>query len=81
MSSAVFDRIRTAAADLLDVAPDRIGPETCPQDLEAWDSVMHLNLVLALEQQFEIEFSPEEIEGMKSVGAIAEIVEEKTGGR
>lgn len=81
MNDAIFERVRTATADALNVPPQRIHPETCPQEMEAWDSVMHLNLVLALEQQFDIEFSPEEIERMKSVGAIAGIVEEKTGGR
>ncbi len=81
MNDAIFERVRTAAAVVLDVPAQRITSETCPQEIEAWDSVAHLNLVLALEQQFEIEFSPEAIEGMKNVGAITGIVAGKTGGR
>ena len=44
-----------------------------------WDSVEHLNLILALEMQFGIEFEPEEIEQMKSIGQIALLVESKAG--
>jgi acyl carrier protein len=39
--------------------------------------MQHLNLVLAVEEQFNIQLSPEEIEQMRSVGQIAQIVEQK----
>ena len=38
---------------------------------------MHLNLVLAIEEQFEVQLSPEEIEGMHSIGEAAAMLEKK----
>jgi acyl carrier protein len=39
--------------------------------------MQHLNLVLALEEKFGLQLDPEEIEQMKSVGAVAALVEKK----
>ena len=64
-------------ADIFNLAPDQIRAETSPDTVEGWDSIQHLNLVLALEQQFEIQFTPEEIEQLLSVQLIADLVTEK----
>ena len=79
ISMSILDQVRTAAADVLRVPPERITEESTPEDIESWDSVEHLNLILALETQFGIEFEPEEIERMKSIGKIALLVESKAG--
>jgi acyl carrier protein len=79
ISMSIFDQVRTAAADVLRVAPERITEASTPEDIESWDSVEHLNLILALETQFGIEFEPEEIDRMKSIGQIALLVESKAG--
>jgi acyl carrier protein len=76
---SVFEQVRMAAADVLQVAPDKITVATTPEQIETWDSVQHLNLILALEMQFGIEFEPEEIDQMKSIGEIASLVESKAG--
>ena len=79
ISMSIFDQVRTAAADVLRVPPERITAASTPENIESWDSVEHLNLILALETQFGIEFEPEEIERMKSIGQIALLVESKAG--
>ncbi len=76
---SIFDQVRTAAADVLRVPPERITEASTPENIESWDSVEHLNLILVLEAQFNIEFEPEEIERMKSIGQIALLVESKAG--
>ena len=43
----------------------------------AWDSVAHLNLVLSIEQEFGLQFSPEDFMKMKSVGAIKRVLAER----
>jgi acyl carrier protein len=45
--------------------------------VEAWDSVQHLNLVLALEGKYGIQFEAEEMEGMKNLGRIAALLGSK----
>jgi acyl carrier protein len=77
--SPTFERVREVAADVLQLRPDRINPQTSPQQVESWDSVQHLTLVLALEQAFEVELTPEEIEGMHSIEGIVAVLEAKLG--
>ncbi len=64
-------------ADVLNLPFDQVKPDLSPQNAEGWDSVQHLNLVLAIEQAMGISFAPEDIEKMQSVGEIVEIVREK----
>ncbi len=77
MNPAVFDQIRMMASDLFGVPAERIRASSSPETLENWDSVQHLNLVLALEEKFGLQLSPEEIEQMKSVGDTAKLIETK----
>ena len=77
MTSTVLDQIRTIASDLFAVPAEQITPASTPETIEAWDSIQHLNLVLALEEKFSVQLSPEEIEEMKSIGAVAKVVEGK----
>jgi len=74
LSSTVFDQIRTMASDLFATPPDRITSSSSPETVEAWDSVQHLNLVLALEEKFHLLLLPEEIEQMKTIGDVVKLV-------
>jgi acyl carrier protein len=71
------ERVVRIAADVFGVSADAIGPASSPDTIEAWDSLHHLNLVLALEQEFAVQFTPEEIEQMLSIELAAALVEEK----
>ena len=79
MAENIEQRVVRVAADLFNLAPEEIGLNSSPQQIEVWDSMQHLNLVLALEQEFEIQFGPEQIERMKSIGEIVRFVEEMSG--
>jgi acyl carrier protein len=79
MNAQIFDRVRGIAADILQLDPSSVTLDSSPQSVESWDSVQHLNLVLALEEQFGIQFEPEEMDGMKNIGAIADLVTRKNG--
>jgi acyl carrier protein len=73
----VFEEIRVMASDLFGVPVEQITAASSPQTIENWDSIQHLNLVLAVEEKFSVQLSPEEIEEMKSVGETAKLVESK----
>jgi acyl carrier protein len=77
LTAAVFDQIRTMASDLFGVPVERITADSSPQTLEAWDSIQHLNLVLAVEEKFGLQLSPEEIEQMTNIGETAKLIESK----
>ncbi len=74
---SIFEQVRGVAADLLGVPPERIMAESSPETLERWDSVQHLNLVLALEEKFGLHFNPEEMERMHNIAGIVSLVEDK----
>jgi len=54
-----------------------IAKELAISDCENWDSLRHLNLVVALEAAFEVSFEPEEIIQMKSIADIEKILRKK----
>jgi acyl carrier protein len=60
MSADLLDRIRTIAADTFDTPVEKINAESSPDSIEGWDSLTHLNFLLALEQSFDLELAPEE---------------------
>lgn len=81
MNPAVADRVRRITADVLEVPQDRILADSSSENVENWDSVHHLNLVLALEQEFGLQFEPEEIDEMNSVQYILVVLENKLASR
>jgi len=78
MNEAREKQVVQLIADVLNIPADQVTPDRSPQNVEGWDSVQHLNLVLALEQSLGIQLAPEEIEQMQSVGGILNIVRQKS---
>ncbi len=54
-------------------------PETTANDVEGWDSLSHVNLIMAVENRFNIRFNRKEVIGFKNVGDLARCVESKAG--
>jgi acyl carrier protein len=77
MTAPLLDRVRGIAADILQVPLAEVGPDSSPESIATWDSVHHLNLVLALEQEFNLQFEPEEIDQIGNVGQIVSLVSRK----
>ena len=77
MTSPFLPRVAQLAADIFSVPVEQLGPDSSPDNIENWDSIQHLNLVLALEQEFDVQFTPEEIEQLLSIELIAALLEEK----
>jgi acyl carrier protein len=77
MSRNLLDEVRGLAADVFAVEAKALNADSCPERVEAWDSVQHLNLVLALEARYGIQFEPEEMDRMKNLGMIVELLESK----
>lgn len=57
---------------------DAVSDELSQTNCDVWDSVNHLNLVLALEAEFGVTFEPEEIAAMQSLAAVEKILAAKT---
>lgn len=78
MTATTLNRVRQVASDIFAVPIESIGADSTMDAIEAWDSMQHLNLVLALEEKFDVHFSPEEMEEMRSLETIAAMLEAKT---
>ncbi len=57
-------------ADILDVKPAEITPGTVRDGHPTWDSFNHLRLMTAIEEEFGIQFSMDEIEGIETAGQL-----------
>lgn len=68
----VFEKLQDAMATTLQVPANKITPSTRDQDIGAWDSVAHVNLMMALEQTFDLYLDVEDFPKLNSVPAIME---------
>lgn len=73
----VVERVREIVSDLFQIPIEQVKLDSSPENIEAWESIQHLNLVLALEQELGVSFSPEEMATMLSVEEIARLISEK----
>lgn len=76
----MLKRVIKVVSQVMNVPADGISPESSPDTIGAWDSLKHMNLVLALEEEFAIAFTDEEIVDLLSVRIIAETLKEKGAG-
>lgn len=62
-------------AEVLQIPAARINDDLAMKDLDIWDSLKHMELIVGLEQAFDVEFTFDEIIAMKSVGEIQRVLE------
>jgi acyl carrier protein len=67
-------KLKEVIADIFDIEEDEISEEMTSDTFEKWDSLNHLRLVTALEGEFDISFTMDEINTMKSYPNIVELV-------
>jgi acyl carrier protein len=72
-----MDELDGIFVDLLKMTPDKIEDAMTMNDVAMWDSLRHMELITAVEQQFGLERTFEEIGTMQSIGAIRKLVAEK----
>jgi acyl carrier protein len=71
------ERIQEIVATIFNVPVETVNLESSPATIESWDSMGHLMLVLELEQQFDIQLGPEEVEKLSSVQNIVNMLQSK----
>ncbi len=67
---SVDDRLRAVVAAVFGVDGPALKDSDSPKTIAGWDSVAHLELIFALEAEFGVQFSADEIATLASVGAI-----------
>jgi len=77
MADDAFETFKRCAVEVLQVAPEQVTPEAkFADDLDA-DSLDLVELVMALEEAFDVEVPEEELEGIETVGQAFELVKGK----
>jgi acyl carrier protein len=78
VSSGIFSSVKSIMADVFDIDDTGITLDTSAKDIEEWDSLSHIRLIVAVERKFKIKFKNSEIESLQSVGDLAALIETKT---
>jgi acyl carrier protein len=55
-------------------------PELAAKDVDGWDSLTHIRLLLTIEKRFNIKFSSSEIGKLENVGDLVKLIKQRTGG-
>ena len=74
-------RLNDVFCEVFDDDTIRITPETTANDIDGWDSLSHINLILAIESEFGITFSQKQLLTFRNVGDLMASIESKVGGR
>ena len=70
-------KLEALFANLLQDPIESINEETSPRSTRSWDSLKHLELVMAIEGTYSVQFSMPEIVGLNSLGNIRQILKLK----
>lgn len=73
----IIERLTEIFRDVFDDESIVITPSTTSADIEDWDSIEHINLVGAVEDEFGFRFRMKEVSGMKNVGEMIDIISER----
>lgn len=70
----VYERLNEVFREVFDDESIEVCDKTTSDDIEDWDSLEHINLVDAVEQEFDIKFTMAQVVGMKNVGEMVDVI-------
>lgn len=70
----VFERLQNVFREVFDDNEIVISESTTAEDIDDWDSFEHINLILAVEEEFNFKFPMGKVSIMKNVGEMADII-------
>ena len=79
MDMDVQEKVIQVLINIFQVSPDKISTETTSDNVENWDSMNHINMILVLEQEFGIRYDEEQVVSMLSVEEIIDVTKGMLG--
>jgi acyl carrier protein len=73
----VDETVGSLLAEVLQIPASGVTEDLAMKDVEAWDSLKHMELIVSLEQSFGIEFTFDDIVAMRSVAEIKRVLRER----
>jgi acyl carrier protein len=73
----VNDKLTEIVAELFELEPAAVNDSLTPEDVELWDSMNHLRLISAVEEEFQIKLSMKEIESIRSLATLKALIQQQ----
>lgn len=73
----IYTRLAQIFEDVFDEDSIEITPELSAKDVDGWDSLTHIRLILTIERAFKIKFSTSEIGKLRNVGDLVTLIKAK----
>lgn len=73
----IYEELDEVFQDVFDDESIHVTADTTAKDIEDWDSLEHINLVVAIENHFGMKFNMNEVTTMKNVGEMVQIIKER----
>jgi acyl carrier protein len=73
----IFDKMEEIFTDIMDLKDIKLNDETSADDIEEWDSLSHIQIIVAIEKAFGIKFSSQEMITWKNVGDMVDCIQNK----
>lgn len=70
----VYEQLTRVFRDVFDNENITINDNTTADDIDEWDSMEYINLIIAVEEKFSIKFTMEQVNGMKNVGEMVGLI-------
>jgi acyl carrier protein len=74
----IYSRLAEIFEDVFDEDTIEITPEMSAKDVDGWDSLTHIRLILTIEKAFKIKFSTSEIGRLETVGDLVSLIKSHT---
>ena len=77
MNKSMKERIKGVMSSVFNVPKGVIQTDASPDTIDSWDSLRHMNLIIGLEEEFDIEFDDEDISNLLNYDLIKIHIEER----
>lgn len=71
----IFEKLTEIFQDVFDDNAIAISDSTTAADIPDWDSLTHITLLATVEDEFDVKFGMKEVQGLKNVGELADLIE------
>jgi acyl carrier protein len=76
-TAEIYKKLNTVFEHVFDDDSIVVRPELSADDVDGWDSLTHIRLILTVEKAFKVKFSASEIGKLKNVGGLADLIRSK----
>lgn len=73
----VLEKVAEVIRDVFDDEDILVTDDTVANDVEGWDSLMHITLIGTIEDEFDIKFAMKDVVGMENVGQMVDLIMEQ----